>query len=169
MPEITDFQTTEEGRQYERDIMLVLQGEKKDYPSYFGGMKVASGNEFPVFSPIDPSIRFGIFQEPEEGIMVEAVSAAVKAFETWSKVPVDERVKYFEMALKVFQARRSYYAAAVTVSTGMVREDALQEVDRLIEVVTKAIEDVKALGRKRPVGVWAVLSAHNSPFASPVS
>ena len=155
MPEITDFQTTEEGRQYERDIMLVLQGEKKDYPSYFGGMKVASGNEFPVFSPIDPSIRFGIFQEPEEGIMVEAVSAAVKAFETWSKVPVDERVKYFEMALKVFQARRSYYAAAVTVSTGMVREDALQEVDRLIEVVTKAIEDVKALGVKIETNVIA--------------
>ena len=166
--DIPDFQTTEEGRQYEKEIMLVLQGEKKDYPSYFGGLKVASGNEFPVYSPIDESIKFGIFQEPEEGIMVEAVSAAVKALETWSFTPIEERASYFEKVLKVIQARRSFYAAAVTVSTGMVREDAYAEVDRLIEVIGKAIEDSKTLGRKRPVGVWAVLSAHNSPFASPV-
>ena len=166
--DIPDFQTTEEGRQYEKEIMLVLQGEKKDYPSYFGGLKVASGNEFPVYSPIDESIKFGIFQEPEEGIMVEAVSAAVKALDAWSSTPIEERASYFDKVLKVLQARRSFYAAAVTVSSGMVREDAYAEVDRLIEVIGKAIEDSKTLGRKRPVGVWAVLSAHNSPFASPV-
>ncbi len=91
MAEITDLQTTDEGRQYEKDIMMVLQAEKKDYPSYFGGMKVASGVEFPVWSPIDESIRFGIFQEPEEGIMVEAVSAAVKAQREWAATPVEER------------------------------------------------------------------------------
>ncbi len=168
MAEITDLQTTEEGRQYEKDIMMVLQAEKKDYPSYFGGMKVASGVEFPVWSPIDESIRFGIFQEPEEGIMVEAVSAAVKAQREWAATPVEERVKCFEMVLKVLVARRSFYAAAVTVSSGMVREDAYAEVDRLIEVIEGALSDAAGMGRKRPVGVWAILSAHNSPFASPV-
>ncbi|MBQ8373837.1 MAG: aldehyde dehydrogenase family protein [Candidatus Methanomethylophilaceae archaeon] len=168
MVEIPDFQTTEEGRQYEKEIMLVLQGEKKDYPSYFGGLKIASGNEFPVYSPIDESIKFGIFQEPEEGIMVEAVSAAVKALDAWSSTPIDQRADYFDKICKVIKARRSFYAASITVSTGMVREDAYAEVDRLIEVIEKAVEDSKTLGRKRPVGVWAVLSAHNSPFASPV-
>ncbi len=102
--DIPDFQTTEEGRQYEKEIMLVLQGEKKDYPSYFGGLKVASGNEFPVYSPIDESIKFGIFQEPEEGIMVEAVSAAVKALDAWSSTPIEERASYFDKVLKVLQA-----------------------------------------------------------------
>ena len=168
MVEIPDFQTTEEGRQYEKEIMLVLQGEKKDYPSYFGGLKIASGNEFPVYSPIDESIKFGIFQEPEEGIMVEAVSAAVKALDAWSSTPIDQRADYFDKICKVIKARRSFYAASITVSTGMVRDDAYAEVDRLIEVIEKAVEDSKTLGRKRPVGVWAVLSAHNSPFASPV-
>ena len=122
--DIPDFQTTEEGRQYEKEIMLVLQGEKKDYPSYFGGLKVASGNEFPVYSPIDESIKFGIFQEPEEGIMVEAVSAAVKALDAWSSTPIDQRADYFDKICKVIKARRSFYAASIAVSTGMVREEA---------------------------------------------
>ena len=169
MVDVPDLQTTDEGREYEKNVMLVLQGEKKDFPSYFGGLKVASGVEFTVSSPIDESIRFGIFQEPEEHIMVEAVTAAVKALDDWKAVPAEERAAYFEKALNVFRARRMFYAAAVTVASGMVRQDALAEVDRLIEIVAKAIEDAKTLGRKRPVGVWAILSAHNSPFASPVA
>lgn len=168
MADIPDFQTTEEGRQYERQIMLVLEGEKKDYPSYFGGMKVASGNEFRIQSPIDPSIDFGIFQEPEEHIMVEAVSAAVKALDGWSAMPAEERAEFFEPVLRTLEARKEYYAAVITVSTGMVRVDALAEVERLISIIGGAISDAKAIGRKSPVGVWAVLSAHNSPFASPV-
>lgn len=163
-----DFQTTEEGRQYEKEIMQVLESEKKDYPSYYGGMMVASGTEFTVVSPIDESISYGRFQEPEEGIMVEAVSAAQKALGDWSKVPMAERASYFSKVLNVLKARRLHYAAVVTVSTGMAREDACLEVDRLIEVIDKAIADGEAGVKGKPVGVWAVISAHNSPFASPV-
>ena len=166
--ELPDLQTTEAGRQYEKSVMMVLNGEKRDYPSYFGGLKIASGNEFKVVSPIDSSIVFGIFQEPEEGIMVEAVTAAVAAAKTWSEVPMEERAGYFEAPLETIKARRMFYAASVTVSAGMVREDALAEVDALIEIMSKAVEDGKSGARSRKPGVWAVLSAHNSPFASPV-
>ncbi len=168
MADIPDFQTTEEGRQYENEIMLVLQGEKKDYPSYFGGLKIASGQEFKVPSPIDESIEFGIFQEPEEGIMSEAVSAAAKAYGPWSVRPREERAKYFEPVVGVLKARRMHYAAVITVSTGMVREDALMEVDSAIEAIETAISDVSFIRGKKPLGVWAIITAHNSPFASPV-
>ena len=168
MEDLPDLQTTEEGRQYEKNIMLVLNGEKKDYPSYYGGFKIASGNEFVVTSPIDESIRYGIFQEPEEGIMVEAVTAAVKAQSEWAKVPSAERAAYFEAPLANIEARRLFFAAAVTVSTGMVREDAVREVDTLIGIMKSAIEDGKKGSLKPPTGVWAIISAHNSPFAAPV-
>ena len=165
MNDLPDLQTTEEGRQYEKNIMLVLNGEKKDYPSYYGGFKIASGNEFVISSPIDDTIRYGIFQEPEDGIMVEAVTAAVKAQAEWAKVPSAERAAYFEAPLANIVARRLFFAAAVTVSTGMAREDAVREVDTLIDIMKKAIEDGKKGGLKPPTGVWAIISAHNSPFA----
>ncbi|MBR4505074.1 MAG: aldehyde dehydrogenase family protein [Candidatus Methanomethylophilaceae archaeon] len=167
MVDLPDIQTTEEGREYEKNIMMVLSGEKKDYPSYFGGFMIASGVEFDVISPIDETIKFGIFQEPEDGIMLEAVTSAVKAQKEWAKVPSAERAAYFEMPLRTIEARRLFYAAAVTVATGMAREDALLEVDRLIEIMRKAIADGKAGIKGDPTGVWAVISAHNSPLAAP--
>jgi len=169
MADIPDFQTTEEGRQYENEIMIILNGEKKDYPNYFGGLKIASGHEFNIYSPIDPTIQYGIFQEPESGTMGEAVGAALKAFESWGKVPIDERAKYFQAVPGVLKARRLHYAAAITVASGMVREDALAEVDAAIDAIEKILEESKTMGRKRPLGVWAIISAHNSPFASPIA
>ncbi len=168
MAEYPDLQTTEEGREFEKAIDQVLSGEKKDYPSYYGGMKVASGNEFIIHSPIDESIRYGIFQEPEQGIMTEAVTATLKAYDQWSKVPVEERAAYFEKYLTLLKARRLYYAAMVTVSTGMVRKEALNEVDALIAALERILEQAKTF-KGRSVGVWAVLSAHNSPMASPIA
>lgn len=163
-----DFQTTEEGREFENSIMQVLDVEKKDYPSYFGGFKVASGVEFTVCSPIDESIKFGAFQEPEEHIMVEAVTAAVKAFREWSNTPISERIKPFELVLNTLKARRMYYAAMVTVASGMTRRDSLAEVDCLISTVEKLIAESKTCNRTKPYGAWAIISAHNSCFASPV-
>ena len=166
MADIPDYQTTEEGRMYEKHIMQFLSGDKRDFPSYFGGLMVASGNEFDVFSPIDESISFGKFQEPEDGIMEEAVTAAVKAQGPWARTPIEERAAYFEKLLPTLKNRRMQFASAVTVCAGMVREDALSEADRLIEAVEALISESKGF-KGRPQGVWAVISAHNSPLASP--
>ena len=169
MADVPDFQTTEEGRQYENEIMIILTGEKKDYPNYFGGLKIASGHEFNIYSPIDPTIQYGIFQEPESGTMAEAVGAALKAFDSWGLKSIEERARYFQALPGVLKAKRLHYAASITVTSGMVREDALAEVDAAIEAIEKILEDAKTIGRKRPTGVWAIISAHSSPFASPIA
>ncbi len=169
MADIPDFQTTEEGRQYENEINIVLTGEKKDYPNYFGGLKIASGHEFPVYSPIDPTIQYGIFQEPESGTMEEAVSAALKAFDQWAAKTMEERIGYFKAVPRVLKARRLHYAATITVCSGMVREDALAEVDAAIEAIEKILEEASKAGRCRPQGAWAIITAHNSPFAAPIA
>ena len=154
MADYPDLQTTEEGREFEKAIDQFLSAEKRDYPSYYGGLKVASGVEFIIHSPIDESIRYGIFQEPEEGIMEAAVEATLKAYGEWSKVPVAERAAYFEKYLALLKVRRMYYAAMVTVSTGMVRQDALLEVDTLIAAIEGILKEAKTF-RGSPVGVWA--------------
>lgn len=168
MAEQPDMQTTDEGRAFEKEVDQILSMEKRDYPSYYGGLKVASGNEFILHSPIDDSIRYGTFQEPEDGIMAEAVTASLKAFDSWSKVPVAERAAYSSKFLALLKARRMHYAAMVTVSSGMVRQDAVAEVDALISAVERILSEAEGFGGK-PLGVWAVLSAHNSPMASPIA
>lgn len=173
MAEITDAslpdtQSTEEGRLFEKEVDIVLGGEKKDHPCYIGGLKVGSGNMFHLTSPIDETIGYGSFQEPEKGTMKEAVTAAEKAAKEWAKVPAEKRASYFQPYVNGLKARRLHYAALVTVASGMVREDALKEVDSLISALNKLIADA-ATAKVKGGGVWAVITEHSSPLASPVA
>lgn len=165
---LPETQTTEEGRLFEKEFDMVLGGEKKDYPCYIGGFKIGSGNLFYLDSPIDESIRYGSFQEPEKGTMTVAVEAAEKAAKDWSKVPAPERAAYFKLYLNGLKARRFHYAALVSVSSGMTRVDALNEVDSLAKAIGPMIEQADSL-KVRGGGVWAVITEHSSPLASPVA
>ena len=165
---LPETQTTEEGRLFEKEFDTILGGEKKDYPCYIGGFKIGSGNLFYLESPIDESIRYGSFQEPEEGTMKAAVDAAEKAAGAWSRMPASERAEFFRPYLSGLKARRMHYAALVSVSSGMVREDALVEVDSLIEAIESAISQASSY-KGRTGGVWAVITEHSSPLASPVA
>jgi len=157
----------EENRLFDSAIELVLSNGKKDYPSYIGGLKVASGNQFQIVSPVDKSIIFGTFQEPEDGLADRSVVVAKEAFKTWSKTSVGDRLKIFDKVLDVLDNQRYRLAAIVSLSVGMKRDDALEEVDRLIEVIAKACDDIEEKAKK-PIGVWAILTSHNSPLAAPM-
>ena len=158
---------SEEDRLFESAIDLVLSNGKRDYPSYIGGFKVASGNQFQVCSPVDKSIIFGSFQEPEDGLTDRAVVVAGDAFKTWSKKSVDERTEIFDKVLEAIEKQRYRLAAIVSLSVGMKKDDALAEVDRLIEVIAKACDDIEEKSGK-PTGIWAILTSHNSPLAAPM-
>lgn len=152
---------------FETAFQAVLQIKKKDYPTYVGGMKIASGNTFIVKSPVDDSISFGFFQEPEKGITDHAVDVAIKVHAQWGKTSPEERVKIFENALIMISAQRYRLAALILLSSGMTGKESLREVDRLAEIIT--MECRKATnGFKGKTGAWGIIAAHNSPLASPM-
>ena len=151
---------------FEAAFQAALQLKKRDHPSFIGGMKVASGLEFAVKSPIDNTIGFGTFQEPEKGTADMAVELAAKVHPTWAGVPLDKRKSYFADLLEMVKNQRYRLAAMVLLSSGMSRQESVMEVDRLIEVITECIA-VKEIKRGR-TGVWGIITSFNSPLASPV-
>ncbi len=165
---LPETQTTPEGREFEKEVDGVLGGQRMDHPLYIGGQKIGSGSLFYVGSPIDDTIMYGSFQEPEKGTMAAAVDAAQRAAAGWARLTAEERAGYFRPYLNGLGARRMHYAALASVNSGMVMEDALAEVDFLIEALTGLIADAETYGRGKG-GVWAVFSQHNSSLASPVA
>ncbi|MDR0887744.1 MAG: aldehyde dehydrogenase family protein [Candidatus Methanoplasma sp.] len=163
-----DSSRTYDDAKFEAAFQTVLQLEKKDYPSYIGGFQIASGNEFPIASPIDSSIKFGFFQEPEKGIAARAVEASLETFSTWSKIPADERAAYFEKVLELVRVQRYRLASIVLLSSGMTRQASVAEVDRLIAILENEIKKVKENKAGKPTGVWGILTSFNSPLASPI-
>lgn len=165
---IPEDAATEEDRMYEGALNAVFNIEKKDYPSYIGGLKVASGRSFDVVSPIDRTIVFGRFQEPEEGLTDKAVEAAAKAYVSWSETSPAERAGYFETALDFIRKQRYRLAGILTLNAGMIRKDSLEEVDRLIEIIKDTCAFVREGECDDPTGVWGVITSYNSPLAAPM-
>ena len=157
-----------------RDMMFdgalnsVLQTDKRDYPCYVGGLKVASGNEYVVKSPIDQSIHFGRFQEPEPDLSARAVDVANAAFTSWSKTDPLTRAGIFETVLDTIKRQMYRIAASVTLSAGMTRNESLYEVERLIEVTEDGIQRIRSGVKGKPMGTFAIISEYNSPLAAPV-
>lgn len=152
---------------FETALQSVLQTGKRDYPSYIGGLKVASGKDRPLLSPVDSSIRFGTVQEPEEGTADLAAQAAHEAFRTWSAKAPSERAEAVRGIHGMLEAQRYKMAATVAVSAGMIGSEALAEADALLDIVAEALDEHDGVSGK-PIGPWAVITSHSSPLASPM-
>jgi len=172
---MTDTQNVKDGLKGEaRDKMFdgalnsVLHIDKKDYPCYVGGLMVASGNEYVVKSPVDESIQFGRFQEPETDLPDRAVEVANQAFKAWSKTDPATRAGIFETALDTIKRQMYKIAASITLSAGMTRDGSIYEVERLIEVIEDGIKKIKDGVKGKPIGTFAIISEYNSPLAAPM-
>ena len=157
----------EQDKRFDGALNSVLHMDKKDFPCYVGGLMIASGREHTVSSPVDESIRFGRFQEPEDGLADKAASVALEAFGTWSKTDKEKRSEIFVTALETIKRQKYKLAAAITLSSGMTREDSVYEVERLIEIIEDDSEKIKT-AKGKPTGAWAVISEYNSPLAAPM-
>ncbi|MDR2865785.1 MAG: aldehyde dehydrogenase family protein [Methanomassiliicoccaceae archaeon] len=163
-----DASGSDADKKFDGALNSVLHIDKKDYPCYVGGLKIASGNEYVVKSPVDESIQFGRFQEPEEDLPDSAVDAAKEAFRSWSRTEPAKRAGMFEMVADMIRKQKYRIAAAVTLSSGMTRKGSIYEVDRLIEIIDDGIKKLREGVKGRPIGVWAIISEYNSPLAAPM-
>lgn len=152
---------------FESALQLVLDREKHDLSAMIGGMNIASGTDMPLESPVDRSIIFGTLQEPEKGTAKYAAETANKAFETWSKVPAEERARILTFVLNSLGTRRYSLAAEIVLSTGFTRREALAEVDRFGEILRQAAEDTVSV-KGKPKGVWGIIALTCSPLAAPM-
>jgi acyl-CoA reductase-like NAD-dependent aldehyde dehydrogenase len=155
-------------KRFDAALNSVLHIDKRDYPCYVGGLMVASGNEHVVRSPVDESIQFGRFQEPEAGLSERAVDAALKAFKTWSRTDPAKRAEIFEAVSDAVEKQKYRIAAAITLSAGMTRTDSIYETERLMTVIGNGTKKIREGAKGRPAGVWAIISEYNSPLAAPI-
>ncbi|MDD3398382.1 MAG: aldehyde dehydrogenase family protein [Candidatus Methanomethylophilaceae archaeon] len=161
---------SEEDRKFNAAFEAILNMDRSDYPNWMGGIMFASGTDFQVGSPIDNSIIIGQFQEPEAGMAVRAVSFASQAFTEWSSLPLSIRIERMRSIRDDLVRGRYRLAAAICISVGMTRKEALAEMDRLREVMDGCLQDAEDMeGKDRPTGVWAVIGSYHSPVAAPIS
>ncbi len=167
---------------YERALEQLRRSLDEYHPMYIAGEEVRSEvGEFECRSPIDSSIVVGHFQKGSGEHARLAIEAAKGAFEAWSVMSWQERVRLLIRAADLMDVRSFEIAATITYEVGKIRLEALAEVREAADSIryyakimeqndgyaSKALpgppgEDCKIVFK--PHGVWAIISPFNFPF-----
>ncbi len=170
-------------REYETAVREFQGSLGKTYPMIIGGQEVLSSEgTFDDVSPSNTDIVLGRFQKGTRENAKQAISAATKAFGSWSGTPYQERVDIFRRAADIASGQKFRLAAEMTLENGKTRYEAIADVDEGIDFMRYYAEQLEqnkgfemAMGHLlpnertksilKPYGVWGVIAPFNFPFA----
>jgi 1-pyrroline-5-carboxylate dehydrogenase len=168
-------------RKKQADALTLIQTQLgREYDLIIGGEHLKSGKTFRSINPSKKSEVVGIFQSATAGQTLRAIEVASKAFETWKRVPANERADVLFRAAGVLRARRFESNAWMIVEAGKTwveaDADTAEAIDFCefygrealryagIQPITKLLGEDNEL-RYIPLGVGAVIPPWNFPCA----
>jgi 1-pyrroline-5-carboxylate dehydrogenase len=177
---LIDF-TKEENRRAQADALEQVKSELgRTYPLIIGGKKITNEAIFASINPSQPDQVIGYFAKATVEQANEAVQAAATAFESWKRVPAEERAGYVFAAADLLKQRRFYYNAWMIYEVGKSWPEADGDTAEAIDFLEYyAREMVRLAGEHTlvriegednelvyiPLGVGAVIPPWNFPGA----
>src|ERR1700720_4579354 len=86
-----DFTREEHARKMRAAIERVRGQLGREYDLIIGGQRVKTTDKIKSLNPSKPSQVVGIHQKAGKEHVEPAMTAALKAFKTWSRTPIEER------------------------------------------------------------------------------
>ena len=106
-----DF-TKEENVRKMRNALDKVRGQLgREYDLIIGGKRIKTSDKIKSINPAKPSEVVGVHQKAGKEHVEPAVQAALKAFATWSRVPVEERAGLLFRVADVLRERKMEYMA----------------------------------------------------------
>ncbi len=175
-----DF-TKEENARKMRNALDKVRGQLgREYDLIIGGKRIKTSDKIRSVNPAKPSEVVGIHQKAGKEHVEPAVNAALKAFTTWSRTPVEERASLLFRVADTMRERKLEYMAWLVfeVSKNWLEADA--DVSETIDFcefygrealrLAQAETPIQLSGERDtltyiPLGVGAVIPPWNFPAA----
>ena len=100
-----DFRNEENARRMRAAIAKVRGQLGREYDLIIGGKRVKTTDKIRSLNPAKPSEIVGIHQKAGKEHVEPAMNAALKAFESWSRTPVEERAGLLFRAADLLRQR----------------------------------------------------------------
>ena len=113
-----DFTKAENRAGMESALKKVASEFGKEYPMYIGGKQVFTTAKMSSVNPSHPSQVIAMFQSATTEQANEAVELASKAFESWKRVPAEQRVECLFRIAKILRERRHEVNAIICYEAG---------------------------------------------------
>src|SRR5215207_6634737 len=139
----------------------------------------SNGTIFQARTPIDGTV-FATIMPGDANDVARAVDAASEAFKTWRTVPAPKRGEFVRRVGEKLRERKSDLATLVSLEAGKITQEALGEVQEMIDICDFAVGLSRQLygltiaserpGHRmmeqwHPLGPVGVISAFNFPVA----
>ncbi len=176
----TDF-TKEENRRAQMEALQQVKSELgQTYPLIIGGKKITNEATFASVNPSQPDQVIGYFSKATVEQANEAVQAAAQAFESWKRVPAEERAGYLFAAADLLKERRIYVNAWMIYEVGKSWPEADGDTAEAIDFMEFYAREMMRLADEQPLihidtednelayiplGVGAVIPPWNFPAA----
>ena len=175
-----DF-SQEEHKQAQAAALVQVKGELgQTYPLIIGGKRVQAQQTFASLNPSLPDQVIGNFGSATVEQTQEAIQAAATTFETWKRVPAQERADYLFKAAELMRQRRYYLNAWMIYEVGKSWVEADVETAEAIDFLEFYAREMLRLAEEQPItkiegeenqlvyiplGVCAVIPPWNFPNA----
>ncbi|HEY7575067.1 MAG TPA: L-glutamate gamma-semialdehyde dehydrogenase [Thermoanaerobaculia bacterium] len=176
----TDFSVPANREAFQKALDKVEKSLPLEGKIRIGGKTVSGSKSFESLNPADKKQVIGRFVEGTIEDADAAVDAAAKAFETWSRTPVSERVALLVKIAKILRDRKHEYSAMMVLEEskpwGEADGDTAEAIDfcefyaREMERLSSPDPLTPTPGEKNhleyiPMGVCAVIPPWNFPLA----
>jgi 1-pyrroline-5-carboxylate dehydrogenase len=175
-----DF-TKEENVRAMRNALAKVKSELgREYDLIIGGKLVKTTGKIKSINPAHPGEIVGIHQKAEKEHVEPAMQAALKAFETWKNVPVEERASVLFRAGEILRQRKFEFLAWLVYEVGKNWAEADGDIAETIDFCEFYGREALRLSRAEtpvqlsgefdqlwyiPLGVGAVIPPWNFPCA----
>jgi len=175
-----DFQTSENAHKMREALALVTSQLGREYPLVIGGERVETAGKIHSVNPARPSQIVGIHQKAEAEHAELAMTAALRAYELWSRTTVEARASLLLNAADIIRSRHFEFCAWLTFEVGKNWAEADADVGETIDFLNfyarealrlaTATTPIQYPGERNellylPLGVGAVIPPWNFPFA----
>jgi 1-pyrroline-5-carboxylate dehydrogenase len=176
----TDFKASENARKMHTALEFVFSQLGREYDLVIGGRRIKTEDKIRSLNPARPAQIVGIHQKAGAEHAQQAIAAARRAFESWSRTTVESRTSLLLNAARIIRSRSFVFCAWLTYEVGKNWAEADADVGETIDFLEfYAREALRLAGSQTPIqfpgercelhyiplGVGAVIPPWNFPFA----
>jgi 1-pyrroline-5-carboxylate dehydrogenase len=175
-----NFKASENLRAIEDALAAVAAQLGREYDLIIGGLRKKTADRIHSINPARPAQVVAVHQKAGAEHAEEAMTAALRAFESWSRVSVEQRVSLIMTAASIIRQRKFEFCAWLTYEVGKNWAEADADVGETIDFLefyarealrlAAATTPIQYPGERNellyiPLGVGAVIPPWNFPFA----
>src|ERR1700688_2523884 len=175
-----DFTRSDVARQMRADLDRVRGKLGREYDLIIGGHRVRTAEKIHSLNPARPSEVVGVHQKAGKEHVEPAMQAALKAFESWSRTPLEERVSLLFRTAELLRERKFELMAWLVFEVSKNWAEADADISETIDFCEFYAREAQRLGNAKapvqlpgeidhlfyiPLGVGAVIPPWNFPAA----